>query len=310
MCACAWMSRFRVGLGAIALFVAGTTGCKRPPKIDALRDALARDDESVARSAMSDLPSCPDLPPTVTLPGEAAPRDRGCLSDIANALGSKRGYVVTPPDQAAAAATAVVLTRDGRGDWIGHVGTWHAALRMGTGSGIDALRLAVSAAMVRAAPSISTAADLDEAPARATMKAVAVSVPGACSTYWLLGTGAAIASLDPALSPDHSACVQADLGVPSGPGPSWGAGFPRGGEAARAIWRETALALRAGANRAAAPVRPLLEKRLTVIEARLAPLSTVMSRPRLPTTYLSAIHADAGIFLDDAGAQAADGGKP
>jgi hypothetical protein len=295
-------------IALITCLAGAAVSCKRPPKIDVLRDTLARDDANAIRSATSDLPSCPDLPPTATPPGEAAPRDRGCLTEIANALGSKRGYVVTPPDQAAAAATAVVLARDGRGDWIGHVGTWLGALRMGTGAGIDALRLAVTDAMVRAAPSISTAADLDEEPARATMKAVAVSVPGACSTYWLLGTGAAVASLEAALSPDHSACVQADLGVPSGPGPSWGSGFPRAGEAARAIWRETALALRTGTVRAAPSVRPLLEKRLGIIEARLAPLTTVMRRSRGPTTYLSAIHADAGILIEDAGARTEDAG--
>ena len=46
-----------------------------------------------------------------------APDAQACLVDLAAAFGSKKGFVASPPDQAAAAAIALVLVRDHRGDF-------------------------------------------------------------------------------------------------------------------------------------------------------------------------------------------------
>jgi hypothetical protein len=266
-----------------------------------LRDALAEDDRAAAQAATEGLPACADLPPVALGPGEPSPRDKGCLSEIANALGSQKGYVVTPPDQAAAATAAVIVARDRRGDWIAQSSVWLAALKIGTGSGIDALRLSVATAMAEGAPLVSKKFDVD-ADARAAMKMVAASIPGACPTYWLLGAGADPKSLAPALSAEHSSCVHQDLASPSGPGPSYGAGVARGVQGSLALWRETAGSLRRGIDRVNPTVRPALEKRLAIIEAATAAVQPAKvddaASERSAMAYLSDLHADAGIFID------------
>lgn len=289
-------------------------GCKRTPKIDGLRDALAQDDPAAARSATEGLAACAELPPVALAPGEPSPRDKLCLSEIANALGSQKGYVVTPPDQAAAATVAVVIARDKRGDWIAHAGVWLAAIKIGTGVGIDALRLAVATAMAEGAPLVSKKLESD-ADQRATMKMIAASIPGACPTYWMLGTGADPKTLTAPLSAEHSSCVHGDLAGPSGPGPSFGSGVPRALEGSIALWRETAGSLRRGLDRVAAPVRPALEKKLAIIESATAAIvapKIANAPPSSAMTYLSDLHADAGIFIDagesDAAAAVDDGG--
>jgi hypothetical protein len=295
--------RRATGVAIVAAAVAtcfSLAGCKRTPKIDGLRDALAQDDPGAAKSATEGLAACGELPPVALAPGEPSPRDKGCLSEIANTLGSQKGYVVTPPDQAAAATVAVIIARDKRGDWIAHSSVWLAAIKIGTGAGIDALRLAIATAMVEGAPLASKKLE-GEADQRATLKMVASTIPGACPTYWLLGTGADPKTLAAPLSAEHASCVHGDLAGPSGPGPSYGSGVPRALEGSLALWRETAGSLRRGLDRVAAPVRPALEKKLAIIDAATAAIiapKVESAAPSSAMTYLSDLHADAGIFID------------
>src|SRR5688572_32938557 len=103
--------------------------CKGPmAKIESLRDALVADDANAIAGATSELPKCPDAAPVAVAPGKPGPRDAGCLSEIANAVGSKKGFVASPPDQAAATTAAIVLLRDGRGDWVAHADSWLGVL--------------------------------------------------------------------------------------------------------------------------------------------------------------------------------------
>ncbi|MBX3262907.1 MAG: hypothetical protein KF782_24735, partial [Labilithrix sp.] len=119
-----------VAMTGLALGVPGVAGCKGPmAKIEAVRDALVTDDAAPIREATSGYPTCGDEPPVAVAVGKPGPRDAGCLSDIANALGSKQGFVPNPPDHAAATTAALVIMRDGRGDWLAHPDTWLGDLK-------------------------------------------------------------------------------------------------------------------------------------------------------------------------------------
>ncbi|MDB5212786.1 MAG: hypothetical protein JWO86_713, partial [Myxococcaceae bacterium] len=123
--------------------LAGTSGCKGPmAKIDGVRESLEKDDAASIASAVDGYPVCSDAPPVALLPTQPSPRDTGCFAEIATALGSKRGFNPKPPDQAAATTVAIVLLRDGRGDWVAHSEDWLGSMKVGKGSGPDALRLA------------------------------------------------------------------------------------------------------------------------------------------------------------------------
>ena len=295
---------------ALVLLAALSAGCKGPmAKIEALRDALVSDDATPIREATAGFPPCADEAPVAVAPGKPGPRDAGCLSDIANALGSKQGFVPNPPDHAAAATAALVITRDGRGDWLAHSNEWLVDLKSGKGIGHDALRLAVARKMAEGAPAIGRKID-DDATASAAMKAVVAAVPGACPTYWLLGSGVDPKMIPVDLSADHSACVHKDLARREGPGASYGTGHLRAAEGALALWRETERALRLGLPLADPGPKAVLEKKLAVIEAATRKIETT-KLPQAPISVLGMmgeLHAEAGVVIlkpRDAGADGA-----
>lgn len=282
-------------------------GCKGPmAKIDAIRGALEKDDAAAIKSAVEGYPPCADAPPVALLSGQPSPRDTGCLGEIASALGSKRGFSSTSPDQASSATVAVVMLRDGRGDWVAHPESWLGTLKVGKGSGPDALRLAIVRTMAEAAPLVGRKLE-DEKDARAAMKAVAGAVPGACPTYWLIGSGTDPRALAAEHSAEHSACVHKDLQRREGAGASYGAGTFRALEGSLALWRETERALRLGLTSASPAVKTAMEAKLKTIEAATQAIATkrLASTASAPVVQmLGDVHADAGVALwDDAGAR-------
>jgi hypothetical protein len=296
----------------------GMSGCKGPmAKIEALRDALVTDDPAPIREATSGYPSCPDGPPVVVLPGKPGPNDTGCLTEIANALGSKQGFVTNPPDHAAASTAALIITRDGRGDWFANSEMWLVDVKNGKGTGHDALRLAIARKMAEGASAVGRKID-DNASASAAMKAVVAAIPGACPTYWLLGSAVDPAKIPVDLSADHAACVQRDLARREGPGVSYGEGHLRAAEGALALWRETERALRLGLALAAPGPKAVLEHKLAVIETATRKIETkkLPSTPAAVLGYMGDLHAEAGVALFkrwDAGADGAtvtDAGAP
>jgi hypothetical protein len=309
----------RALLIALGLAVAGVLacGCKPPmAKIEAVRDSLEKDDGPAIGSAVEGYPACADAPPFALLPTQASPRDTGCFAEIANALGSKRGFSPKPPDQAAATTVAIVLLRDGRGDWVAHSEDWLGSIKVGKGSGPDALRLAVARKMAEGAPKVGRKLE-EEKDALEAMKAVAAAIPGACPTYWLLGAGTDPSKLPAEQSADHSACVYHDLSRREGPGSSYGAGTFRALEGSLALWRETERALRLGLANASPVAKPVLERKLAVIEPATQAIATkkvASASPVEAVQMLGDVHADAGVVLfkaRDAGAEGgADGGAP
>lgn len=277
-------------------------------KIDAVREALEKDDAAAVSSAIEGYPACTDAPPVALLPTQPSPRDTGCFAEIASALGSKKGFTQKPPDQAAATTVAIVVLRDGRGDWVAHSEDWLGSLRSGKGSGPDALRLAVARKMAEVAPSVGRAIE-DEKSARDAMKAVASAIPGACPTYWLLGSGTDPSTIPAEHSADHAACVHRDLKRREGPGGSYGSGTFRALEGSLALWRETERALRLGQANTGAAAKTTLEAKLKTIEAATQAIATKKMGSATPDStvmMLGDVHADAGIVLwKDAGA---DGG--
>jgi hypothetical protein len=275
----------------------GSVGCKGPmAKIEAVRDALVTDDAGPIHEATSGYPTCADSPPVVVPPGKPGPRDAGCLKDIANALGSKQGFVPNPPDHAAATTAALVITRDGRGDWFAHADTWLNDLKNGKGTGHDALRMAVARRMAEGAPAVGRKIE-DDAAANAAMKAVVAAVPGGCPTYWLLGSGTDPGTIPTELSADHAACVQRDLARREGPGASYGSGTLRAAEGALSLWRETERALRMGLAQAEPGPKAVLEKKLAIIEAATRKIETkkLPSSPVAVLSYMGDVHAEAGM---------------
>lgn len=304
----------RASVASVALGAAvAVSACKGPmAKIDAVREALERDDASAVSSSIGGYPACADAPPVALLPTQPSPRDTGCFAEIASALGSKKGFSPKPPDHAAATTVAIVLLRDGRGDWVAHADNWLGAMRGGKGSGTDALRLAVARKMSEAAPRIGRRLE-DDKEVREAMKAVAGAIPGACPTYWLLGSGADAATMSAELSPDHAACVHHDLKRREGPGGSYGSGSFRALEGSLALWREAERALRLGLANTSGATRATLEAKLKTIEAATQAIATKKigsASPDAAVMMLGDVHADAGIILwKDAGADGgADGG--
>jgi hypothetical protein len=267
-------------------------------KIESLRDALVADDSAAIASATSDYPACT---------GSA------CLATVADAFGSKKGYVAQPPDHAGASTAALVLVRDGHGEWLGPVDPWLSALKSTKGVGMDNLRLAVARKMADSAPAIGRKIE-DDGAAKAALLAVVSSIPGACPTYRLVGEGADPKTIAPELTADHSACVQKDLSRREGPGGTYGSGTFRALEGALALWRETERALRVGLPQADPGPKAVLEKKLAVIEAATAKSET----KKLPATasetailnYMRELHADAGVVTEKPEAGLAPSSSP
>lgn len=280
---------------AVLIGLGGLVACHDGPmaKIDRLRDALVSDDAAKIAAA-SVGPVCKDQPPVVIAGEKPGPYDAGCLTEIANALGSKRGFSSEHFDHASAAAAAEVLVREGRGDFLAHNDRWLSDVKTARGAGHDALRLAIARKMAEAAPLVGRAIE-DDAAAVATLKGIAAAIPGACPTYWLAGTSAK--GIPPELDPEHSACVFQDLSRREGPGGRYGTGTFRALEGSLALWRETERALRLGMTLATPDVKATLEKKLTVIEAATQKLGTkkVESPSDENAAFLGDVHAEAGI---------------
>jgi hypothetical protein len=194
------------------------------------------------------------------------------------------------------------VLRDRRGDWLGATDTWLSDVKNGLGTGHDVLRLAVARAMADVAPRVGRPI-ADEAAARDALGAIASAIPGACVTYRDVADGADLNRISPELHPDHSACVQKDLSRREGPGPTYGTGTFRATEGALALWREMERALRMGSARAEAGPKATLEKKLAIIEAATAKISTTKQQERAddPSSALMkamrASHAEAGIAI-------------
>lgn len=275
-------------------------------KIDAVREALEKDDPAAIKSAIEGYPACADGPPVALLATQPGPRDTGCFAEIANAVGSKKGFNPLPPDQSAATTVAIVLLRDGRGDWVAHSDNWLASLKNGKGSGPDALRLAVARRMAEAAPLVGRKIE-DDKTALEAMKAVAGAVPGACPTYWLIGSGTDPKTLAAEHSAEHASCVHKDLGRREGPGSSYGEGVFRALEGSLALWREAERSLRLGLPNTGASAKATLEPKLKTIEVATQAIATKRVESATPapvTEALGEAHAEAGVILwKDAGAK-------
>lgn len=310
-----WSLVSLVTLAALLALGAGALpGCKGPmAKIDAVHEALEKDDPAAVASAVEGYPACADAPPVALLPTQPSPRDTACFADIATALGSKKGFTARPPDHAALTTVAIVLVRDGRGDWIAHAEDWLGTLRSGKGVGADTLRMAVARKMAEAAPHVGRKIE-DDKDALEAMKAVAGAIPGACPTYWLLGSGTDPAKIPAEHSADHAACVHKDLKRREGPGGSYGSGTFRALEGSLALWREAERALRLGLPSTAGGAKTVVEAKLKTIVAAtqaIAAKKVGSSSPDATVVMLGDVHADAGIMLwKDAGAGdgGADGG--
>ncbi|MDB4941147.1 MAG: hypothetical protein JWP97_681 [Labilithrix sp.] len=304
----------------VGLTASGSACTKSSPmaKIDGVEKALEHDDASAIASSVEGYPACSDAPPVALLPTQPAPRDSGCFAQIATALGSKKGFFVNPPDQAAAATAAIVLMRDNRGDWLAHADNWLASIKTGKGPGPDALRLAVARKMAEAGGSVGKKLEA-ESDAKAAMKAIAQAIPGACPTYWLLGSGTDPATIPSEHTADHASCVHHDLQRREGMGGSYGSGTFRALEGALALWREAERALRLGVVNASPAAKGVLDTKLKTIEGWTQAIGT----KKLDTNSTSEaietmgdLHAEAGIILwkdagaKDGGPEAADAGAP
>jgi hypothetical protein len=282
------------------VFCASFLACKGPmAKIDAVRDGLASDDLGAVKEATDDFPVCKE--PFTVLP------EKGCFQEIATAFGSKTGFRSSSPDQASAATVALVLIRERRGDWFAGADAWMGSLRSGKGPGADALRLAVARQMAAAAPDVGKKVD-EEKDALAAMKAIANAIPGACATYGALAAGVDAASMPPEMTPDHSACVQKDLGREGGPGGTYGRGTWRAAEGAAALWREEAHALKDGlANMEGTPRSAVDGKLATINDATAKIALKKVPREDAWIADIAKAHADAGVpIAADAGASKTD----
>lgn len=215
-------------LAALALLL-GVAACKDDPgaKLNAVRDQLAT--------------ASPTFDDKLT----PCPTDGSCLGPLAKDLGSAKGCSATSPDQASVGAVAVLVARDGHGEWAGGLDEWISVMRKGKGTGADALRLAVGLRLSKVLPTY--AHPLTEAELPAFFKDVGRALPGSCKTYARLGDGATDASLAIEDQSDHSPCVQKDLGREGGPGGTYGHGAWRAAAGLAALAREVAHALEDGA---------------------------------------------------------------
>jgi hypothetical protein len=279
-------------LAPIAMAPAAT-GCQRDRvNIVALRDALAQG--SGLASATGGAPSC-------AMTAEAGARaPEACLGEIATWLGSKTGFRYDAPDQASAATAALVVARDGKGEWVPAPDAWLFTVKSGSGVGADALRFAMAEAIAERAGSLPHLVQTDD-DARALMRAVAASVPGACDTYARLGAGMDVNAGPPERTADHSPCVQKDLERATGPAEhgKYGTGLWRGAMGALALWREAGEALKEGVAHADEGVRGVLEAKVGRAEAVLGevvPEPKAMAASSVNDFLLNGRHMDAGVF--------------
>lgn len=231
------------------------------------------------------------------------PTDATCLGPLAKDLGSTKGYSAEKPDQASVGALAVLIARDGHGEWA--TGDWLDVLRQGKGSGADALRLAIGLRLAKVLPTYAHA--LTDAELPAFFKDVGRALPGSCKTYALLGDGKADATLDVAEMSDHSACVQKDLAREGGPGGAYGQGPWRAAAALQTRARAAAKAIQDGASLMGAKYKQVADARAkTALDALGNMVLVKVDAPAGNWTgdALSESHGDGGIKtlqLGDAG---------
>ena len=224
----------------------------RNRRITALRDALVEDD-SAAVAKLVRGPAC----------GE-----RECLDRTARELGGTAGFGSNNPDQASAAAVALVVARDHRANLVPDEDHWTMALRQAHGPGADALRLAVAGEMAKLAPRIGKTWQ-DEAEVTALVHDAAGVLPGACEAYVRLASdGPGVLRAD--VRPDGPPCVARDLQRQTGSLASGRHGVWRAAAGMQALWRDEAKALRDGAVLATGAAKTALRSRLGVIEAATA----------------------------------------
>ena len=247
---------------ALALLSVAAVGCRS--RVATLRDALLEDDAAKAASLV-ETPPCTDA---------------SCLDPIAKTLGAKGGFNSNDPDQASAAAVALVLFRDRRGDLVPDPERWIAALTVARGYGADALRLAVARGMADMAPRVGKPLE-DEAEATKLVHDLAGILPGACPTYARMGA-TPVGQLPQVKGPDDAECVQRDLERKDGPGAKFGTGVWRATAGVVALWKDEARALRSGLGAADEVARPTLEKELAVIEAATARVTVKGQAARAP----------------------------
>lgn len=223
------------------------SSCKKSPmgRVEEIRDELERDSPRFSDA----LAKCGDR--------------AKCAKDVATSIGGT--FDDKKPDQISAAAVAVVVARDRHATDAGSPDVWLAAMRKAKGPGADALRLATALAMKSAVDKHAHRVDTDEG-ARAFMADVAASIPGACKTYDALGAGADPNTMPPVDSPDHSACVQRDLGRKDGPGGAYGQGIFRAAAGARALWTEALAALHEGEAQTDPSAKDALSRRLAALD--------------------------------------------
>jgi hypothetical protein len=270
--------RQAIGIAAALLAtVAMPSGCHRSPmsKIEALRDALVVGNRDDALSVV-EVPPCPEPHTQASM--------TPCLVATARAFGATTGFSADHPDQASAAAVAYLLVRHHDGLGIPRPDTWLEALASASGAGADALRLAVATAMADEAPHLGKHID-DEPAARVLLVAVARAIPGACGTYAALGRGAELASFSPQESPDHSPCVQNDLGRKDGPGPAYGDGLWRAAAAAAALWKDGERALTIGFGTTEGATRRSIQSKLGVIDPATRELAVRLVTTTQPGEY-------------------------
>jgi hypothetical protein len=246
-------SRLLVFLFSTLLALAGCSG-----KVDGLRDDLVK-----GQAPSVEAPRCAGY--------DVVEKKSACLTAIARAFGAKRDFDVAYPDQADAAAVAVVLVRERRGDWVPAPDTWTLAEQTARGPGADALRLAAAARMQELAPRVGKRVD-DDGEAGALAHDIATALPGACPEYALLGAGVDPAALPPEKSPDHAPCIQRDLVRRDGPGAKYGYGNFRALAGIVAMWKDEARSLRAGVAFTSEGARAALEKRLAEVDQATAKL--------------------------------------
>lgn len=268
-------------------------------KIERLKTGLIEEEQGTIDSALDGVPRCPDTPSEALAPGQASARDKGCLSDIANAFGSKNGFNAMPVDQAAAATAASAILREQRGDLVAHSDAWLSVVKTGKGTGIDVLRLAIARRMQQVQGKVGRHIETEQE-AVETLKAIGSAIPGACPTYVLLGNGTPASGLAAPLSAEHSACVQHDLARREGMGPSYGAGVFRALEGSLALWRETERALRVGLPHMGEETKKVFQENLKQIERATALIDAKKlpgARSQAAMDMLSEVHADAGVVL-------------
>jgi hypothetical protein len=230
-------------------------------KVDSFRDALAKDDSAGAVKVV-DVPRCEKA--DYDAQGKSA-----CLSAIGRAFGSKHDFSLSDPDQGDAAAVALVLVRERRGDFVPAPETWMLAMKIAKGPGADALRLAIASRLTELVPRFGKRVD-DEAEAMRLAHDLGAAMPGSCATYALLGDGVDIGALAPEMSPDHAPCVQTDLERKNGPGAAFGFGAWRALAGAVSLLKDEARALREGADRSQDAAKDAFTKKVVAIEEAAA----------------------------------------